>query len=88
MQYITVDQVLGKYFQENCTIDSLETTFDDIFSVHSITNSQSKTIEISAGKYLNIGAHLTLLQEEKLIALLNKYHKAFAWEYTDMPRIH
>ena len=58
------------------------------FFVHSITNAQSKTIEISPGKYLNIGAHLTLLQEEKLIALLNKYHKEFAWEYTDMPGIH
>ena len=65
-------------FQENCTIDSLETSFDDIFSVRSITNTQSKTIEISPGKYLNIGAHLTLSQEEPLIALLNKYHKAFA----------
>ena len=37
---------------------------------------------------MNIGAHLTLSQEEQLIALLNKYHKAFAWEYTDMPKIH
>ena len=88
MQYIVADQVLGQKFQENCTIDSFETTFDDIFSVHSITNAQRKTIEINLGKYLNIVAHLTLSQEEQLIALLNKYHKAFAWEYTNMPGIH
>ena len=37
---------------------------------------------------MNIGAHLTLSQEEQLIALLNKYHKAFAWEYNDMLGIH
>ena len=37
---------------------------------------------------MNIGAHITLSQEEQLIALLNKYHKAFAWEYIDMPGIH
>ena len=88
MHYITTRQVLGQDFQENCTIDSLETSFDEIFSFHSITKAQRKTIEISHGKYLNIGAHLTLSQEEKLIALLNKYHKEFSWEYIDMPRIH
>ena len=85
MQYITADQALGQYFQENCTIDSLGTAFNDIFSVHSITNAQSKTIETSPRKYLNIGAHLTLSQEEQLIALLNKYHIPFSWECTDMP---
>ena len=80
MQYIVADHVLGQNFQENCTVDSLESSFDDIFFVHLITNTQSKIIEIGPRKYLNIGAHLTLSQEEQLIALLNKYHKAFAWE--------
>ena len=88
MQYSVVDRILGQNFQENCTIDSLETSFDDIFYVHSITNYQSKTIEISPEKYLNIGERLTLSQEEQFIALLNKYHKSFAWEYTEMPGIH
>ena len=37
---------------------------------------------------MNIGAHITLSQEEQLIALLNKYHKSFAWVYTEMPGIH
>ena len=64
MQYIIANQVLGQNFQENCTIDSLETSFDNTFSVHSVTSAQRKTIEISPGKYLNIGAHLTLSQEE------------------------
>jgi len=37
---------------------------------------------------LNIGANLEPYNEEQLIALLNKYHKAFSWEYTDMQGIH
>ena len=37
---------------------------------------------------MNISAHLTLSQEEQLIALLNKDHKKVAWEYTDIPGIH
>ena len=64
MKYIVADRVLGQKFQENCTIDSLESSYDDIFSIHSITNAQSKTIKISPRKYLNIGAHLTLSHEE------------------------
>jgi hypothetical protein len=51
-------------------------------------NTQSKIIEISPGKYLNIGTNFEPSQEEQLIALLKKYHKAFAWEYTDMQGIH
>ena len=37
---------------------------------------------------MNIGENLEPSQEEQLIALLNKYHKAFSWEYNDMPWIH
>jgi hypothetical protein len=51
-------------------------------------NTQSNIIEISPGKYLNIGTNFEPSQEEKLIALLRKYHKAFSWEYTDMQGIH
>jgi hypothetical protein len=47
-------------------------------------NTQSKIIEISPRKYLNIGTKFEPSQEEQLIALLKKYHKSFAWEYTDM----
>ena len=43
---------------------------------------------MSPRKYLNIGANIELFQEEQLITLLNKYHKSFAWECNDMPRIH
>jgi hypothetical protein len=51
-------------------------------------NSQRKIIEISPGKYLNIGTKFEPSQEEQLIALLKKYHKAFSWEYIDMQGIH
>jgi hypothetical protein len=51
-------------------------------------NTQSKIIEISPGKYLNMGTKFEPSQEEQLIALLKKYHKSFAWEYTDMQGIH
>ena len=66
----------------------MQTTFHDIFPIQSIKNTQSQTIEISPGKTLNIGTHLDLSQEEKLIQLLRKYQKAFAWDYTDMHGIH
>jgi ABC-type dipeptide/oligopeptide/nickel transport system permease subunit len=80
MQYIAADQVLGQNFQEIFTIHSLESSFNGIFFVNSITNAQRKIIEIITGKYLNIGANIEPSQEEQLIALLNKYHKAFAWD--------
>ena len=88
MQYAIVDQVLGYNFQENCTVHSLALALHDIFNVHSITDIQSKTVEISPGKHLNISAHLTTSQEEQMITLLNKHSHAFAWEYTDMLGIH
>jgi hypothetical protein len=87
-KYIVADEILGQTFQENCTIHSLESTFNDIFPVISMENTQSKIIEINPGKYLNIGTNFEPSQEEQLIALLKKYHKAFAWEYTDMQGIH
>jgi hypothetical protein len=87
-KYIVADEILGQTFQENCTIHSLESAFNDIFPVISMENTQSKIIEISPGKYLNIGTNFEPSQEEQLIALLKKYHKAFAWEYTDMQGIH
>ena len=59
MQYAVANQVLGYNFQENCTVHSLALALHDIFNVHSITDVQSKTVEISQGKHLNISAHLT-----------------------------
>eukprot|EP00253_Pinus_taeda_P020244 PITA_20244 len=87
-QYHAPDELLAQNFQETCTIHSLQTTFHNIFPIQSITNTQSKTMEISPGKTLNIGTHLDSSQEKKLIQLLRKYHKAFAWDYTDMHGIH
>eukprot|EP00253_Pinus_taeda_P026627 PITA_26627 len=83
-QYHAADILLAQNFQETCTIHSLQTTFHDIFPVQSITNTQSKVIEISPGKTLNIGNHLDSSQQERLIQLLRKYQKAFAWDYTDI----
>ena len=87
-QYNAADQLLAQSFQETCTIHSLQTLFENIFPIQSITNTQSKTIEINPGKTLNISTHLDSSQEEKLIQLLRKYQKAFAWDYTDMHGIH
>eukprot|EP00253_Pinus_taeda_P027327 PITA_27327 len=87
-QYIAVDYMLAQSFQETHTMYSLKAIFDEIFPINSITNTQSKTIEISPGKTLNIGAFLETSQEQKLIHLLNKYQKEFAWDYTDMQGIH
>ena len=87
IQYATANQVLGYNFQENCTIHSLALVLHELLNVNSITDNQSKTIEISPGKSLNISAHLTPSQEEQLINLLNAHSHSFAWEYTDMPGI-
>jgi hypothetical protein len=87
-KYHDADQLLAQCFQETCGIHYLQTLFEDIFPIHSITNTQIKTIEISPGKTLNIRTLLDLSQEAKLIALLTKYQKAFAWDYTDMKGIH
>lgn len=74
-QYHVVDELLAQNFPKTCTIQSLQTTFQNIFPIQSITNTQSKTIEISPGKSLNIGTHLDSSQQEKLIQLLRKYQK-------------
>eukprot|EP00253_Pinus_taeda_P021149 PITA_21149 len=87
-QYRAADELLAQNFQETCTNHSFQTTFHNIFPIQSITNTQRKTIEISPGKNLNIGTHLDSSQEEKLIQLLRKYQKAFAWDDTNMYRIH
>ena len=87
-QYNAAYLLLAQNFQETCTIHSLQSTFHDIFPVQSITNTQSQVIEISPGKTLNIGNHLDSSQQEKLIRLLKKYQKSFAWDYTDMHGIH
>ena len=78
-QYNAANVLLAQNFQETCTIPSLQSTFHDIFPLQSITNTQSQIIEISPGKTLNIGNHLDSSQQEKLIRLLKKYQKAFAW---------
>ena len=44
MQYIITYQVLGQYFQENCTIDSLETAFDDIFLFNPLQMLKAKPL--------------------------------------------
>lgn len=62
-QYTIADQILAQSFQETCTMYSLKTLFEDIFPIYSITNTQSKIVEINLGKTLNIGAFLETLQE-------------------------
>ena len=86
-QYEASIYLLNKCFQENCTIQSLENKFESIFPINSITNSNRKIIEISPEIHLNIGNNLQSSQEEKLITLLQKYSKAFSWDYKDMPGI-
>ena len=56
--------------------------------MNSISNSHVKTIEIFPRKILNINSDLEVSQEKKLVELLRKYSKAFAWDYTNMPCIH
>jgi len=45
-------------------------------------NTDSSPIEIEPGKFLNINPSLTIEQNQLLLQLLQKYKKAFAWDYT------
>jgi hypothetical protein len=45
-------------------------------------------LKIFLGKCLNINSNLEKYQEERIIQLLQKYSKAFSWDYTDMQGIH
>lgn len=74
-QYHAADELLAQNFQETCTIHSLQTTFQNIFPIQSVTNTKSKTIDIIPGKNLNISTHLDSSQEERLIQLLRKCRK-------------
>ena len=87
-QYEAASYLLNECFQENCTIQSLQNTFESIFPINSITNSNRKIIEISPERHLNIGNNLQSSQEENIITLLLKYSKYFSWDYKDMPGIH
>ena len=66
----------------------MQSLFQTTFLVDSISNSHIKTVEIFLGKSLNINSDLAVSQEQKLVELLQKYSKAFAWDYTNMPGIH
>ncbi len=79
---------MNQCFQENCTISTLQNSFVNIFPVNTISNYVIKTIEVYPGKHLNIGNQLQSKQEQEVIALLQKYSKAFAWDYTDIQGIH
>lgn len=88
MDQIPINPIFESSFQENCTINSLQSLFQKTFSVNSISNSHVKTIENFPGKSLNINSHLEVSQEQKLIELLRKYSKSFSWDYTNMEGIH
>ena len=66
----------------------MQSLFQTTFSVDSISNSHIKVIAIFPGKSLNINSDLEVSQEQKLVELLRKYSKSFAWDYTNMPGIH
>lgn len=88
VQYEAASNLLNQCFQETCTVQTLRNSFIDIFPVNTISNPTTKTIEVYPGKHLNIGNQLQSAQEQEVIALLQKYSKAFAWDYTDMQGIH
>jgi len=87
-QYEAASNLLNQCFRETCIIQSLQESFTNIFRVNTITNSTTRTIEIYPGKHLNIGNKLQFSQEQEVIALLQKYSKDFAWDYTYMQGIH
>lgn len=87
-QYEAASNLLNHCFQENFTIQPLQDSFTNIFPVNSITNSKSKIIEIYPGKNLNIVNNLQSSQEQEVMALSQKYLKAFTWDYTNMQGIH
>ena len=88
IDHISINPIFESSFQENCIVNSLQSLFQTIFSINSISNSHVKNIEIFLGKSLNINSDLEVSQQQNLIELLRKYSKAFAWDYTNMAGIH
>eukprot|EP00253_Pinus_taeda_P005658 PITA_05658 len=88
VQYEAASDLLNQCFQETCTVQTLRNYFIDIFPVNTISNPTIKIIEVYPGKHLNIGNQLQSAQKQEVIALLQKYSKAFASDYTDMQGIH
>jgi hypothetical protein len=78
LQKISTNNILEQGFQENCTIESLQSSFETIFPVSTVSDSHCKTVEIFPGKCLNINANLEKYQEERLIQLLKNYSKSFS----------
>ena len=56
-------------------------------TIPTTTVSNSKPIEIEQGKILNINSNMSNDQQQKLIQVLRKYKRDFAWDYPDMKGI-
>jgi hypothetical protein len=59
----SIDCLLEQNFQENCTEEELSSTFSSVFPVHSISESDYKTVEIFPEKTLNINSSLDNTQK-------------------------
>lgn len=57
----------------------------DFEQTRTTLNISSNPIEIESRNFLNINPSLTVEHNQQL---LQKYKKAFAWDYTDMKGIH
>jgi hypothetical protein len=55
-----------------------------VFPINPVSNTCNKVIEIYMGKILSINYDLDDLENKQLISFLQKYSKAFAWDYIDM----
>ena len=61
---------MDKYFQENCTLDTLSTISSSMSSIESISESSNTVVENYQGKTLNINSKLEEFQKEQLIKII------------------
>lgn len=60
----------------------------DFEQIRTTLNIDSSPIEIEFGKFLNINPNLIAEKNQLMLQLLQKYKKAFAWDYMDMKGIY
>lgn len=88
------DDIINGLISNSLSVASIENSkeeeeVEDIYfeQMRTTLNNDSSPIEIEPGNFLNINPNLTFEQNQLLLQLLQKYKKAFAWDYTYMKGI-
>eukprot|EP00253_Pinus_taeda_P032635 PITA_32635 len=91
----TQDDIINGFLSNSLFVTSIknlneEEDIEDINfqQMRTTLNTNNIPIEIEPRNFTNINPNLTTEQNQLLLQLLQKYKKAFAWDYMDMKGIH